>query len=75
MTRSTFRVLKRSGRVALVETANPAWGVGYSVRIGSLGLWSGSDLDEAQQQFDAQVQPKTGPVSVADALGVRVADP
>lgn len=75
MTRGTFRVLKRSGRVALIETANPAWGVGYSVRIGSLGLWSGSDLDEAQQQFDAQANPKLDHGSVADTLGVRIADP
>ena len=52
MARSTFRVLKRKGRVALIETANPQMGVGYSIKVGALGLWSGSDLAEAQDQFE-----------------------
>jgi hypothetical protein len=52
MARSTQRVLKRSGRVSLIETANPAVGVGYSVRIGSLGLWSGESLSDAEKHFE-----------------------
>ena len=57
MTRSSQRVLKRLGRVALMETANPAMGVGYSVRIGALGLWSGDSLAEAEKQFDQATSP------------------
>jgi hypothetical protein len=57
MTRSSQRVLKRYGRVALVETANPAMGVGYSVRIGSLGLWNGDNLTEAEKQFEQATRP------------------
>jgi hypothetical protein len=51
MAPSSYRILKRKGRVTLVETANPAMGVDYSVRIGTLGLWSGDNLAEAEQQF------------------------
>lgn len=57
MARSSQRVLRRHGRVALVETANPAMGVGYSVRIGSLGLWSGDSLAEAERQFEQATNP------------------
>jgi hypothetical protein len=52
MAKSTQRVLKRRGRVSLIETANPAMGVGYSVKIGSLGLWSGESLADAEKQFE-----------------------
>lgn len=52
MALSTHRVLKRKGRVTLIETANPVMGTGYSVKIGTLGLWSGGDLAEAEQQFE-----------------------
>lgn len=52
MALSSHRVLKRKGRVSLIETANPRMGVGYSVKIGSLGLWSGGDLAEAEKQFE-----------------------
>ena len=52
MALSMFRVLKRHRRVTLVETANPAVGMGYSVREGSLGIWSGDDRAEADRQFD-----------------------
>lgn len=52
MARSTQRVLKRRGRASLIETANPAMGVGYSVKIGSLGLWSGDSLSDAEKQFE-----------------------
>lgn len=52
MARSTQRVLKRRGRVSLIETANPATGVGYSVKIGSLRLWSGQSLSNAEKQFE-----------------------
>lgn len=52
MAPSTFRILKRDRRLTLVETANPHDGVGYSVREGSLGLWSGDDLAEAEKQFE-----------------------
>jgi hypothetical protein len=27
-------------------------GVGYSVKIGSLGLWSGDSLSDAEKQFE-----------------------
>jgi hypothetical protein len=52
MAPSSFRVLKRHRRITLVESANPAIGLGYSVREGSLGLWSGADRDEAERQFE-----------------------
>ena len=52
MARGTQRVLKRRGRGSLIETANPAMGVGYSVKIGSLGLWSGESLSDAEKQFE-----------------------
>ena len=52
MTRSTQRVLKRRGRVALIETANPVLGIGYSLRIGRLGLWNGESLEEAEKEFE-----------------------
>ena len=49
---SSQRVLKRKGRVSLIETSNPVMGIGYSVKIGSLGLWSGDSLAQAEQQFE-----------------------
>lgn len=49
---SSRRVLKRQGKVVLVETANPRLGVGYSVWNRDLGLWSGKNLDEAERQFE-----------------------
>ncbi|MGN6058170.1 MAG: hypothetical protein ACTHOI_06260 [Sphingomicrobium sp.] len=52
MAPSTQRVLKSRGRVSLIETANPAMGVGYSVKMGRLGLWSGDNLAEAEAQFE-----------------------
>lgn len=52
MPRSSCRVLKRKGRVSLVENVNPVLGVNYSVKIGSLGLWSGDTLSEAERQFE-----------------------
>jgi len=52
MTRSTQRVLRRQGRVSLIETANPAVGVGYSVKVGPLGLWSGDSLSDAEKHFE-----------------------
>lgn len=52
MAPSSYRVLKRRGRVILIETANPAMGIGYSVKIGNLGLWSGGSLAEAEAQFE-----------------------
>lgn len=55
MAPNTYRVLKRRGRVTLVETANPILGVGYSIRDHSLGLWSGQDLAEAEAQFERAV--------------------
>jgi hypothetical protein len=53
---SAQRILKRRGRVVLIETGNPKLGIGYSVRIGSLGLWSGVDLAEAERQFEKATQ-------------------
>ena len=46
------KILKRRGRVVLVETRNTTLGSGYSIRIGSLGLWSGDNLAEAERQFE-----------------------
>jgi len=46
------RILKRRGRVVLVETGNPVMGIGYSVRIGGLGLWTGDKLADAERQFE-----------------------
>lgn len=58
MAPSTQRVLMRKGRVSLVETAIPSMGIGYSVRMGTLGLWAGGDLAEAERQFEqATTQP------------------
>ena len=48
----SLRILRRKGRLVLVETANPVMGVGYSVRMGTVGLWSGGDRSEAERQFD-----------------------
>ena len=60
MTLSSRRVLKRKGRVSLVETANPAMGTGYSVRMGTLGLWAGGDLAEAERQFEQATSQPAG---------------
>lgn len=51
MAPGTQRILKKRGRLVLVETTNPLMGVGYAVRKGSLGLWSGDSLAEAERQF------------------------
>ena len=56
MAPSSHRILKRQGRVSLVETANPNMGIGYSVRIGTLGLWSGDSLAEAEKEFAQATQ-------------------
>lgn len=56
MAPSSHRILKRQGRVSLVETANPSMGIGYSVRIGTLGLWSGDSLAEAEKEFAQATQ-------------------
>ena len=53
------RIVKSKGRVILVETANPAMGVGYAVRSRSVGLWSGDSLTEAEKQFDLAVEQLT----------------
>jgi len=53
MANSTQRVLKRRGRVSLIETAHSKMGVGYSIKIGSLGLWQGETLADAEKQFEA----------------------
>jgi hypothetical protein len=47
----TQRILKKRGRLVLVETTNPLTGVGYAVKKGSLGLWNGDSLAEAERQF------------------------
>ena len=52
MARSTQRVLKRRGRVSLIETAGPAVGIGYCVKVGALALWSGESRADAQAQFE-----------------------
>lgn len=51
MAMSMHRILKRHRRLVLVETANPDLGIGYSVRDGSLGVWAGDNLADAEQQF------------------------
>ena len=52
MAPGTQRILKRRGRLVLVETTNPMMGVGYAVRNGNLGLWRGESLAEAEQEFE-----------------------
>jgi hypothetical protein len=42
--------------VVLVETGNAVMGIGYSVRIGGFGLWSGDKLAEAEHQFEQATQ-------------------
>jgi ubiquinone/menaquinone biosynthesis C-methylase UbiE len=46
------RILKRRGRLVLVETTNPPIGVGYAVRNGNLGPWNGDSLAQAEQEFE-----------------------
>ena len=58
MAQSTQRILKRQGRISLIETKNPMMGVGYSVQNGSLGLWSGDSLIEAERQFGEAVRTR-----------------
>jgi hypothetical protein len=48
--------LKRRGSIRLVETTNPVMGVTYTVWDRSLGLWRGTDLVEAEREFD-RAQP------------------
>ena len=52
MALSRHRVIRRKGRISLIEVANPKMGVGYSLKIGTLGLWSGSELAEGEKQFE-----------------------
>ena len=52
MAPGTERILKRRGRLVLVETTNPLMGVGYAVRTGNLGLWNGDSLVEAEREFE-----------------------
>lgn len=49
---STQRTLKRRGSIRLVETTNPVGGIVYTVWDRSLGIWRGTELDEAERQFD-----------------------
>lgn len=51
MPRSTYHVLKRTGRVSLIETANPWSGVAYAVRKDGVRIWAGNDLVEAESSF------------------------
>lgn len=53
MAKNTYRVLKRRGRVTLIETANPGIGVGYAVRNAGLVVWSGESLADGEAQFDS----------------------
>jgi len=41
-----------AGAVRLIEAGTPASGVGYSVKIGALGLWSGDSLADAERRFE-----------------------
>lgn len=52
MAPGTQRILKQRGRLILIETTNPLMGVGYAVRKGNLGLWSGDSFTEAEQEFE-----------------------
>lgn len=52
MAPGTQRILKRRGRLVLVEATNPLMGVGYAVRNGNLGLWNGDSLIEAEREFE-----------------------
>ena len=55
MALSAQRVLKCRRGVTLIEAANPVSGVNYSIRNGSLGIWSGESLTEAELQFEQAV--------------------
>jgi hypothetical protein len=58
MTESTYRVLKRKGRISLIRTSHPKMGIAYSVKIGTLRLWSGEELGLAEEEFErATSQP------------------
>ena len=48
---STHRVLKRRGKLTLIENGNPATGIAYSVRQGNGSIWTGADLEEAERRF------------------------
>ena len=52
MAPGTQRILKRRGRLVLIETTNPVTGVGYLVRKGNSRLWNGDSLTEAQGEFE-----------------------
>jgi len=51
------RVLMKRGRIRLID-ADPASGICYSVTDGSLGIWRGESLIEAQRQFREAVMTK-----------------
>lgn len=55
---STHRVLKRRGKLSLVENGNPASGIGYSVRNGTEAIWNGDDLEEAEKRFSEATGPE-----------------
>ncbi len=55
-------------------------GVGYSVKIGSFGLWNGDSLSDAEEHFDGQhAKPPTSepldPRSMAAVLMLLVGQP
>ena len=49
---STHRIIKRRGKLTLVENGNPSTGIVYSVRDGRGSIWTGGDLDEAERRFE-----------------------
>lgn len=53
MATNTYRVLKRRGRVILIETANRASGIAYAVRNSGVAVWTGESLADAEARFDA----------------------
>ena len=70
---STQRTLKRRGPIRLVETTNPIMGVTYTLWERSLGLWRGTDLMEAERQFDQAIP--LGIVRRADSSGRALLPP
>jgi len=67
MASSNQRILMKRGRISLIESANPSLGLSYAVIDGSLGIWRGESLTEAQAQFSEAVmaevrQPGLKPV-------------
>ena len=59
MALSNQRILMQRGQLRLIESSNPALGVSYAVSKGSLGIWRGQSLVEAERRFRAAVRSES----------------